>query len=332
MKQKGIKRKIGRRGVLVVALIIASVMIVSGALIPYFGKIVTTADVVQSVTIDGHPYNDAIEHEVLDPIAGCCFCWDHTIENNACEGIRLDWENTDILGIDITIYEPGSCCDHILESLEVDVLDGQAQWDDFEVYVDGILVYTYAAVGGTPETWMLHTIDLTPFQLICCGPHLINIVCTAVQPWQYFNPYGELAVDSISLYCEGHVLCDSVDIGKPASEAGHSLVGWGPIEPANTGGAYGGIDDCRVTWFWTAGDIMPNSAWCTADNPDASVVLTCEDCYNEPECDCEHESMDLPFYLDSGETIDICYCIKFDMMLKPGLYTITSKLVPAIIL
>jgi len=325
MKQKEMKKKIGRRGVLVVALIIASVMIVSGALIPYFGKIVTTADVTQSITIDGHPYNEPLEHEVLDPIAGCCFCWEHTIENNACEGIWLDWENTNIEGIDITIYEPSSCCDHILESLEVEVLDGMAQWDDFEVYVDGTLVYTYSAVGGNPETWILHTIDLTTYQFVCCGPHTIKIECTAGQPWQNFNPYGELAVNTIDLYCEGHVLCDSMDIGKPASESGHQLNGWGPIEPANTGGAYGGIDDCRVTWFYTLGDALPQ----TCDQPWASVVLTCEECYEEPECSCEHETMDTPFYLDAGDTIDICYCIKFDMLIRPGHYTITSKLVPS---
>ncbi len=41
---------------------------------------------------------------------------------------------------------------------------------------------------------------------------------------------------------------DYVDIGKPGSEAGHNLVSWGPIEPANSGGAYGGIDDCRAIW------------------------------------------------------------------------------------
>jgi hypothetical protein len=39
-----------------------------------------------------------------------------------------------------------------------------------------------------------------------------------------------------------------VDIGKLTSEAGHNLVGWGPIEPATSGGNYGGIDDCRAIY------------------------------------------------------------------------------------
>ncbi|HUU63928.1 MAG TPA: CFI-box-CTERM domain-containing protein [Dehalococcoidia bacterium] len=40
---------------------------------------------------------------------------------------------------------------------------------------------------------------------------------------------------------------DYVDIGDTTSEAGHNLQGWGPIEPATSGGGYGGIDDCRCT-------------------------------------------------------------------------------------
>ena len=54
------------------------------------------------------------------------------------------------------------------------------------------------------------------------------------------------AVVSVSVVsAQGPV--DSVDIGDTASEAGHNLQGWGPIEPATSGGGYGGIDDCRCT-------------------------------------------------------------------------------------
>lgn len=41
---------------------------------------------------------------------------------------------------------------------------------------------------------------------------------------------------------------DYVDIGDPTSETGHNLDGWGPIEPAASGGHYGGIDHCRVIY------------------------------------------------------------------------------------
>lgn len=41
---------------------------------------------------------------------------------------------------------------------------------------------------------------------------------------------------------------DQVDIGLPASEMGHNLQSWGPIEPLTHGGSYGGIDHCRAIW------------------------------------------------------------------------------------
>jgi len=55
---------------------------------------------------------------------------------------------------------------------------------------------------------------------------------------------------------------DEVDIGDPASEAGYNLVGWGPIEPANSGGTFGGIDDCRTIYFPPA---PPDENWATLD-------------------------------------------------------------------
>jgi hypothetical protein len=47
---------------------------------------------------------------------------------------------------------------------------------------------------------------------------------------------------------------DYVDIGNPASETGHALTGWGPIEPDTHGGGWGGIGGesppgkCRTIW------------------------------------------------------------------------------------
>jgi len=45
-------------------------------------------------------------------------------------------------------------------------------------------------------------------------------------------------------------LVDSVDIGNLTGETGHNLKGWGPVEPATSGGVYGNPGDgtCRVTW------------------------------------------------------------------------------------
>ena len=305
-------------GMAFMVLIVVSAM-VSAGLIPFFGQIKTTAERKQAVTIDGQPFNMPLEHEIGAEDERCCFTYEHTINNNYCEGLWLDWTHQYPEGVEVIVSETGSCCDHILETLVIEALDGQAEWDDFEVKVDGTLVYTYDAQGGNPEDWLAHTIDLTPFQLQCCGKHVIYIECTAESAWANHDTYGQLAIDYIGLYCEGQVLCDEVDIGDTTSEAGHSLCGWGPIEPATSGGAYGGIDDCRVTWEPGSGSDDSKRG--------SSVVLECADCYEPSECDCDAEPMEMPFYLEAGESLDICYAIKFLPLASDGTYHISSKLI-----
>jgi len=335
--KKGRRRGIGMSKRKLVSIFIALGFIltlsVSAALIPWHGEAQMTIKAKQGTTLDGHAWNDPVTH-MWDEGAygGCCECVEHYIDKPGCNDGWYDWNHwgsPDMEGIYVTMVEKEpSCCEHILETLEVNVLDGQALYDDFEVYVDGILVYTYSALGGS-ETWILHAIDLTPFQLICCGPHLIDITCTAPQPWTYFNPYGQLGVDTITLYCEGHVLCDSVDMGKPASEAGHqvsvqvdhgSLPGtnWGPIEPATNGGTWGGIDDCRVAWEYCGAESLARSA---------TVVLTCIYCYESLECDCDQEPMETPFYVGPGETLDFCLCYELDDSIEELDYLVYSQLI-----
>jgi hypothetical protein len=71
------------------------------------------------------------------------------------------------------------------------------------------------------------------------------------------------------------LLLDRVDIGNTASEAGHVLQGWGPVEPTTHPGGWGGISTetpsgtLRVLWYsdlngnWDSGcheDGEPNAA------------------------------------------------------------------------
>jgi len=55
-------------------------------------------------------------------------------------------------------------------------------------------------------------------------------------------------------------MLDMVDIGDLTSEAAHSMSGWGPIEPATSGGSYGGIDNCRPVFA-----TEDNNKWATVD-------------------------------------------------------------------
>ena len=182
-----------------------------------------------------------------------------------------------IVNDDISFVIPFSGIDVVkrcLFQMDVNVLDGEAD-DSFDVFIDDMIVYEY--IDEPPlndsETWHIHSIDLFPFIMPSSGVHTVRINATGEQ-WNGQSTHGQVAVDTIELYnvnvtmyegvrrlayrwidignqplcCDPPVLCDSVDIGKQVSEAGHNLQEWGPIEPDTHGGHYGGIDDCRVTW------------------------------------------------------------------------------------
>jgi len=315
-----------KKYIMVAVVLIIGAFVARGALLTYIGEFQTTMHVEQSIVFDGQNWDEPVMNTIENATGGCCNCSEHWVENRGCEGVWLDfdeWALPDMEGIYTHYYlSEGCCCEHILETLELEVLDGMAEWDDFAVQVDGTLVYTYDAVGGDPETWIMHTIDLTPFEIQCCGTHTIRIICTACEPWEHFDTYGQLAVNYGALYCEGEVLCDEVDIGNPTSESGHNLLGWGPVEPANSGGEYGGINDCRCTWY--------------DDNDDTSEArfeLTCEDCYEQGGCpeECEEGTpLDMPFYIEPGQRIDFCICYKLDMFIMPDTYEIFHQLVPVV--
>jgi len=182
-----------------------------------------------------------------------------------------------VVNDDISFVIPFSGIDvakRCLFQLDMNVLDGNSD-DSFDVFIDDMFVYRY--IDDSPindsETWHMHSIDLFPFIMPSSGIHTVRINATGEQ-WCGQPTYGQVAVDTIELYnvnvtvhqgirrliyrgfavdtlplcCDPPVLCDSVDIGKQVSEAGHNLQEWGPIEPDTHGGHYGGIDDCRVTW------------------------------------------------------------------------------------
>ena len=325
MKKIGISKNMAR-GIFAVLIIALATTLVSAGLLNYFGEVQTTMNVSQSVTIDGNDWDDPITQSIPDAVGGCCYCFEYEVTNNGCEGIDLTFDGGSGLpdGVYFKFFEQGqSCCTHILDSLDIKVLDGIAD-DSFDVYVDGTLVCSYPNGDPIvdPETWSVHNIDLTTFQIPCCGTHKIRIDATGAQ-WASWGTYGQLGVDTISLFCEPDtpggpkILCDSVDMGKTASEAGHNIFDWGPIEPSTSGGNWGGIDDCRAVW--TSSDQYTY----------AEVDLTCADCYEPCDCEdrCDETGLEY-FHLGPGESIDLCLCYKLDMMIIPGDYVITTYLLP----
>ena len=77
--------------VMVLAVLVAGSMIAGAALLPYFGRITTTASVSQSVWIDGHTYPDEIIDTVV-VVAGDTVSVVHYLHNRASVPITISFE------------------------------------------------------------------------------------------------------------------------------------------------------------------------------------------------------------------------------------------------
>ncbi len=149
---------------------------------------------------------------------------------------------------------------------------GQTANDSFDISVSGFAASLVNGTASHPETWY----DVCVWNVgPLTGVHTVTLTATGTA-WTHQGTYGQVAFSSISTYeefCEdgaplgtgpdcdcievqpylsglpaSTVMLDYVDIGNPLSEADHNLRGWGGIEPASSGGNYGGEDDCRVIW------------------------------------------------------------------------------------
>lgn len=169
-------------------------------------------------------------------------------------GDGADWATVDL--------DFGECSIHRSKCLVIHHLDGMTK-DAFDLYIypagqpgNAKKIYSYPGDESTAETWLVARLAAN-----VSGSQTLKLVSTE-DPWDQFDLYGQLAIDTIQvLECE--IEQDYIDIGDPLSESGHNLVGWGPIEPAQSGGSFGGIDDCRVIYASLAnGD---GEAWATVD-------------------------------------------------------------------
>jgi len=106
--------KKARKIILALMLICVSVTLVSATLLNNFGRIDTTAHVIQAITIDGNDWDDYLTHE-FEIGAGCCKCFPHTIYNNGCENVTVEfehWATPNMAGITVIAVEDecGGCC------------------------------------------------------------------------------------------------------------------------------------------------------------------------------------------------------------------------------
>ena len=135
------------------------------------------------------------------------------------------------------------CCEG-LKCLVMEHLDGLGD-DAFEVYMypagnptAAQLIFTYTGDGLATEIWKTSGVLVEG-----TGLQTIKFVSTEPQ-WSGWPTYGQMCFDKLMLRSYLPVM-DNVIIGDSGSEAGHAMAGWGPVEPATSGGNYGGVDQCR---------------------------------------------------------------------------------------
>jgi hypothetical protein len=156
-----------------------------------------------------------------------------------CRPVYAPEDNDDWATLDLDF----GCCEG-MKCLIMEHLDGITS-DSFEVYIyppslpdSAQLIFTYEGDDLTTEIWLTSTALVN-----ASGIQTVKFVSTAPL-WSGWSTYGQMCFNNITVRDYLPVM-DYVDMGKPTSEAGHTMAGWGPIEPATSGGNYGGIDDCR---------------------------------------------------------------------------------------
>ncbi len=168
-----------------------------------------------------------------------------------CRPVYAPEDGDDWATIDLDFGDDPTVC----KTFTIHHLDGHTQ-DTFEVYIDNLLVHTYAGDDLTTEHWYELKLDMC-----FTGVRTVKFISTAPK-WASWDTYGQMCFDILEIEeCSSDCsMLDMVDIGDPDSEATHSMAGWGPIEPATSGGSYGGIDNCRPVYA-----LEDRTAWATVD-------------------------------------------------------------------
>ena len=310
--------KIGRRGIVAILAIVISIsMIASATLLPHVGELNTTINVERALILDDHDWNVPIV-ETFTVKPGCEHCIEHEFINDGCQGVWLDWTHEglpDLEGIDITMteYIPGTQC---LDLPEEWILGTFQHWGS-DAYFDVTLEEIpegYDIINGIYNGWCVDTGDNMPQGI----PLDIKLWCVndLEQPWQdddwdcvtwMLNNRGELTPQqfqyAVWYFIDGGYTGDDPDVLAIIADA------------ESLGEDF--IPECgdTVPILCDAGDDIQYTFI-------EAVIIGCGGC---------GEVMELPFYVEAGETLEFCLCYEMDSFLMPIEYQVTSKLIKGVI-
>lgn len=327
-------KKKGRRGIGITkktaiglfAVLIAGTLIASAGLLSYYGSVETTADVSQSVLIDGNDYETPLSHS-FDINAGCTKIYKHKIKNTACVEAPIEI-TTDIDGygkgpggVNVDYY----ICDG-WKTLTLENKD--SNWD---VINDGYYAeFTYNPCCPTLN-WELRGTFMPETNYV--------LIYYADQPDRFANWGGAPALELATF---------TSDINGNFTETGNQNLGqcipieadWNIGEDADYVASDGYIHG-KGAKIW----IVPASIYDGVDTeltdwvPDEILfetdLIAYFDCdinpipkYLHPYLDYEIPIGTTTYLMDPGEEICLFMSYNFDVSIKPGLYDITTKIIP----
>ena len=316
-------RNLGRRGKTVLAVLIAVmfVSVASAALLPYYGKITTTANVSQSVLLDGKDWDDPITAN-LDATGGCCYCFDHDLENNARIEAVINEESSSDSAYEIEYYKSTDFGQTIIIDgysisaiITIEDLGSSVKWT-VDMDESGPFGNGHAGIGlcisqdGIVPTYQIHFNDGTD----------------SSYPWgtPLYSPWGPSGTGyngwhsgdtntEVSLLSWVDVTGDYYYVpGNP------NLIFTIEIDKTHL------VGPCNCGFRWAI-QLVGNT--CDTQYPDTWVKWSGDATGYEALAICE--SFDFPITLQPGELFDFTMCYKFNIAAMPGIYNIVTKFVPA---
>ncbi len=318
-------KRMKRKMLAVIAVIVSCLVITASAtLLTYYGQVTTTANVSQSVLIDGNDYTTPITHE-FGIIAGCTQWIKHKIENRACVEAPIDVSETGIVeGITVSYYILPGTLSLILENKD-------ASWN---IINDGYQVeLTFNPCCPNFEWTLEGKVTQTEKEYV--------LIYYADQPDRFVNWGGAPALELARV---------TSDVNGDISDSGSKNLGacfpfetdWN-IGPNADYHAYDGYDHAKGAKIW----LIPTSDYNGIDevlsawNPGDYMFET--DLVAYFDCDIEYPtSWVLTAYFNNnyGTTFtfpytmnpksEICLFVKysFNVAIVPGTYIITSQFQP----
>ena len=296
--------KIGRRGKIGLTVLVAVMFIgvASAGLLSYYGKVTTTANVSQSIFVDGNDYTTPVTDDFA-VTGGCTVCVDHKISNVAC----IDGT----VSLDTTITGPGGP-----SGVTVTYMDS-VRLENKDVDWDIIIDNTYADITfelvGEEFVYELDVVGMdTNTEYV--------FIYRADEEDRFTNWHGvgSIAIKYFTTDDDGNYF---ISTSKELNTNLPRETDWNNAPPADYEAEYLHKTGAKL-WIVTATD-WDSTNWIMS-GWDASEYLF------ETELIRYFDNTADELVIPAGEFIDFMICHEFAINIIPGIYIITTTVSPVV--